>query len=148
MEAQTVIQDNEYAIKYAGFWIRVLAFIIDTLVLVIPNIIINIVFSSISMPNFGSVFIYLVSLAYYILMTKKYGATIGKKALGIQVHSYKSNELSWGQLILRETIGKIISALIFLIGYIMIAFTKKKQALHDIMAGTVVIYKINKYKQL
>ncbi|QSJ20608.1 RDD family protein [Nostoc sp. UHCC 0702] len=37
--------------------------------------------------------------------------------------------------------GKYISTMTFLIGYIMAAYTKKKQALHDILAGTLVINK-------
>ncbi|MEH2462295.1 RDD family protein [Nostoc sp.] len=40
-----------------------------------------------------------------------------------------------------QTSSKIISGLILLIGYIMAAFTEKKQALHDIIAGTLVVNK-------
>jgi hypothetical protein len=79
--------------------------------------------------------------SYFIVMTKKYGATLGKKAFGLEVRSDKSESLSWGQVILRETIGKIVSYIIIYIGFIMAGFTGRKQALHDKIAGTVVVYK-------
>lgn len=136
-----VVQQGSEQIKYAGFWIRYAAVFIDGLILIIPNIIINVVFNALSVPIFGIISSYAVLWLYYILMTKKYGSTLGKKAVGIRVRSDKSVELAWGQLILRETIGKILSTVILSIGYLMAGFTERKQALHDKIAGTVVIYK-------
>lgn len=132
-------------IKYAGFWIRWVANFIDGLVLIIPNIIAGLI---IKFVNFGAVQSVLTSISgllvswvYFILMTNKYQATLGKKAVGIKVLSDKSENLTLGQVILRETIGKLISMVILFIGYIMAGFTKRKQALHDKIASTVVVYK-------
>ena len=61
-------------------------------------------------------------------------------ALGIIVTDLNGNPISFGKANGRYW-GKIISTLILLIGYIMAAFTEKKQALHDMMAGTLVIKK-------
>lgn len=64
-------------------------------------------------------------------------ATPGKKLLGLQVTDLEGRRISF----LRATgraFGKWLSGLIFFIGYIMVAFTEKKQGLHDMLAGTVV----------
>jgi len=131
---QVVVPAPAVPIKYAGFWIRYVASVIDALVLIIPNMIISVVFDALSVPSLGTVF------TYIILWTKKYQATLGKQAVGVRVISDKSESLSWGQLILRETIGKFISAIILLVGYIMAGFTERKQALHDKIASTAVVY--------
>ncbi len=65
-------------------------------------------------------------------------ATIGKKMLGIKVTDLEGNRISFGRATGRH-FAKIVSGLICLIGYIMAGFTEKKQALHDMMAGTLVV---------
>jgi uncharacterized RDD family membrane protein YckC len=65
-------------------------------------------------------------------------ATIGKQALGIVVTDIQGKPIDFVKATIRY-FSKIISALILLIGYIMAAFTEKKQALHDIIAGTLVL---------
>lgn len=65
-------------------------------------------------------------------------ATIGKKMLGIRVTDLDGKRISFGKATGRH-FSKIASGLICLIGYIMAGFTEKKQALHDIMAGTLVV---------
>jgi uncharacterized RDD family membrane protein YckC len=61
-------------------------------------------------------------------------------ALGIVVTDLEGRRISWGRANARYW-SKFISALIFLIGYIMAGFTQKKQALHDMIAGTLVVVK-------
>ncbi|MDX9913801.1 MAG: RDD family protein [Candidatus Moranbacteria bacterium] len=138
-------------VKYAGFWIRWVAVFIDGIVVSVIAIPIMIVFYFLSGGTFsgkdsdmpvGFNFLgYIISWSYYIFMTDKYQATLGKKAMGIIVVAEDLNKLPLGKIILRETIGKIVSGIIFGIGYLMAAFTNKKRALHDIISGTVVIYK-------
>ncbi len=65
-------------------------------------------------------------------------ATIGKKMLGIRVTDLDGKRISFGKATGRH-FAKIVSGLICLIGYIMAGFTEKKQALHDMMAGTLVV---------
>jgi len=67
-------------------------------------------------------------------------ATLGKMALGIIVTDLDGNKISFGRANGRYW-GKIISALTLSIGYIMAGFTEKKQALHDMIAGCLVIKK-------
>lgn len=131
------------SVKYAGFWIRVLASIIDSLII---GVAVSILLSMLGMGpatgfnNGSSMVNTLVTIGYMIYMTYKFEATLGKKALGLKVVSADNNRLSLGQVILRETVGKIVSAIILMIGFIMVAFSDKKQGLHDKIANTLVIH--------
>jgi len=64
----------------------------------------------------------------------------GKMALGIKGTDLEENRVSFGKATGRY-FGKIISALLLLIGLVMVAFTEKKQGLHDMMAGCLVVNK-------
>lgn len=74
-----------------------------------------------------------------LLLTHWHGQTLGKKACGIRVVDESLRPLTPGQAFGR-TFGEIVSGLILCIGYIMVAFDGRKQALHDKMAGTVHVY--------
>ena len=76
---------------------------------------------------------------YFALMESSTNqATVGKMALGIKVTDLEGNRISFGRA-LGRTFAKILSGLIIFIGYIIAAFTEKKQALHDMIAGTLVV---------
>ncbi|HOW26484.1 MAG TPA: RDD family protein [Bacteroidales bacterium] len=76
---------------------------------------------------------------YYSLMeSSKYQATLGKMAVGARVTDLEGNRISFARATGRY-FGKIISGMILMIGYIMAGFTEKKQALHDMIANTLVI---------
>jgi len=82
---------------------------------------------------------YIVPWLYFALMeASAKQATLGKLALGIKVTDEAGNRVSFGRATGRF-FSKILSGMILCIGYIMIAFTKKKQGLHDILAGTLVV---------
>jgi uncharacterized RDD family membrane protein YckC len=80
-------------------------------------------------------------LYYSLLESSAWQGTLGKKALGLEVTDLDGNRISFGRATGRF-FAKIISAIILGIGYIMAGFTEKKQALHDILAGTLVIRKL------
>jgi len=83
----------------------------------------------------------IIQILYYSLMeSSKNKATLGKMVLGLEVTDMDGNRLSFTKSILRQ-LGKIISTLFFFIGYIIAGFTDKKQALHDMIAGTLVVKK-------
>jgi uncharacterized RDD family membrane protein YckC len=67
-------------------------------------------------------------------------ATLGKKAMGIKVTDLKGDRISFGRATLRY-FTKALSTSLLLIGWIMAAFTEKKQALHDILSGCLVVYR-------
>ncbi len=84
---------------------------------------------------------YAISILYYAIMeSSKAQASLGKMAVGIKVTDMDGQRISFGKGLLRS-IGKIISGMILLIGYLMAAFTDKKQALHDMIASTLVVKK-------
>ena len=143
-------QTDITTIKYAGFWIRWVASFIDGIIVsflsLIPAFIIGFVLGKILgsktiVVTVAQILAYIINFGYFITLTYKKEATWGKMALGLKVISFEKNKLSLGQVILRETIGKIISGLIFGLGYIMAGFTERKEALHDKIAKTNVIYK-------
>lgn len=78
---------------------------------------------------------------YFALMeSSSKQATLGKMALSIIVTDMNGNRLTFGRATGRY-FGKILSGLILYIGFIMAAFTEKKQALHDMIAGCLVVNK-------
>ncbi|MEA1897808.1 MAG: RDD family protein [Bacteroidota bacterium] len=152
-------------VQYAGFWLRFVAYLIDDLILGFVGFLVSlpfiggIVFSAIGIGEcadldektflgiagiIGSVFgLVVVVIAmgwlYYALMeSSKTQATLGKMALSLKVTDLDGNPISFGRATGRY-FGKIISGLILNIGYIIAGFTEKKQALHDIMAGCLVV---------
>ena len=79
-------------------------------------------------------------LYYAFMESSNYGGTVGKIAIRIYVTDLEGNRISFARASGRY-FGKIFSGLTLGIGYVMAAFTKKKQALHDIIAGTLVLRK-------
>ena len=137
--------------SYAGFWKRLAAFVIDFIITMIGSFIIGVALG-ISMiatgtddpetlEAAGDSLGILVMWAYFSVMesSTKQG-TLGKMALGIKVTDLDGNRIGFGRASGRY-FGKIISYLIIFVGFIMVAFTKKKQGLHDMMAGCLVVNK-------
>lgn len=83
----------------------------------------------------------IIQVLYFTFMeSSKMQATIGKLALGLKVTDLEGNKLDFTKALVRN-LSRIVSNLTMLIGYIIAAFTEKKQALHDIIAGTLVLKK-------
>jgi uncharacterized RDD family membrane protein YckC len=134
---------------YAGFWLRLLAWVIDSAILgalplIVALIIAPIFFTSSRAVAVLGVIFFIVPVVgttgwlYYALMeSSSYQATLGKRALGLRVTAVDGEPASFGRASARF-FGKILSS-VLLIGFLMAGFTAKKQALHDKMAGCVVI---------
>jgi uncharacterized RDD family membrane protein YckC len=89
----------------------------------------------------GIIMVYAISILYFAIMeSSKSQGSVGKMALGIKVTDMDGNRITFGKALLRS-IGKLISSMIMYIGYLMAAFTDKKQALHDMIATTLVVKK-------
>jgi uncharacterized RDD family membrane protein YckC len=147
--------------NYAGFWKRLVAYLLDQIIIsVIGFFIVVPVLAMVGLSLFSSDFepsdefiitlitayfsLIILLLAaewlYFALMESMKGATLGKMALGIIVTDLQGNRISFGRATGRY-FAKIISSLTILVGYIMAGFTQRKQALHDIIAGCLVINK-------
>jgi uncharacterized RDD family membrane protein YckC len=81
----------------------------------------------------------LIGATYYGLMESSAAqATLGKQAVGIKVTDLHGRRISFGRAVGRF-FASYLSLFIFCIGYLMVAFTQRKQGLHDMIAGTLVV---------
>jgi uncharacterized RDD family membrane protein YckC len=136
----------------AGFWMRFGAAFIDGLIINGPFVVIRLVITGGSndylqdpvgatamlllLVNLISI---IASWLYFALQeSSPHQATLGKRALGIRVTDLNGQRISFGRATGRY-FAKIISVLTCFVGYIMAGFTERKQALHDMIAGTLVI---------
>ncbi len=145
--------------QYGGFWIRFLAFIIDAVIVRIALIPIFVLFgfnfiglraihgrvgaedipwiagaaSTAALIIFGGQWLYEA-----VLTSSSWQATVGKKILGLKVTDEAGNRISFARATGRH-FAKYISVIILWIGFIMAAFTERKRALHDMIAGTLVM---------
>ena len=155
--SQTEIDSTEtyQPVHYAGFWIRVAAAIIDSLTVFavsssVRSILLGLTLNIEFYPQdrfsvtykaiilFTSVILPIFYECYFL--ASPWMGTPGMKLLRIKVIDYDGNRISFGRSFVRY-LSQILSALIFGIGYIMIAFDRRKQGLHDKLAKTLVIYR-------
>lgn len=136
---------NDY--KYAGFWIRFLAYVIDGIILSASFTILSYITGSNIGANFesihepGSIIGLALTVLYFVYFeTGEKQATIGKYIFDLKVIKQDGSKLTAKDSIIRY-VGKIISAIIIFIGYIMAGFDEQKRALHDRLANTYVIRK-------
>ena len=161
------IIENKQDVKYAGFWIRFVAYLLDYLILsaavsifILPaagalgfsialpymndhdpeNVLFALpaILSFIAYCSLISVALYWLYFAFFT--SSKHQATPGKMAVGIIVVDHNFHRISFARATGRY-FSKILSGMIMSIGYIIAAFTDRKQALHDFIAATYVIYK-------
>lgn len=140
-----------YGQPYAGFWKRFVAYIIDGILANIVVTILGYILGVGYMTRLGAVAagrstaysllsLVIVWLYFALMESSSVQATVGKMALGIKVTDLDGHRISFGKASVRHW-SKILSTIILLIGYIMAGFTARKQALHDIIAGTLVVNK-------
>lgn len=133
---------------YAGFWRRVVAAILDGLVVSIVTVPLTLALGGgddigsgsgmYSSPAASSISIVLGWLYAALMESSSKQATLGKMAMGIIVTDLAGRRIGFGKATGRH-FAKILSALILGIGFLMVAFTQRKQGLHDILAGTLVV---------
>lgn len=138
---------NEYkehpTFIYAGFFTRLVAFIIDMIVISSVEKILQ------SLIGFGtgdvagvsvvSIVHWVIVLLYFTLFTYlSNGQTLGKMVMNIKVVSLDGNRLSLSQVVSRETFGRYVQNK-FMILYVIIGFSPMKQSLMDMLCDTTVI---------
>lgn len=145
------------AVAYAGFWLRVVAFIIDGIILGIAGAVVFFpLFSSnlhaYSGDNFWEFYtsmsrplvairllgVMMTWVFYATLESSAWQATLGKKALGLKVTDLAGNRITFARASGRY-FGMLLSEFTLGIGFLMAGFTERKQALHDILAGCLVL---------
>ncbi|MFC6996006.1 RDD family protein [Rufibacter roseus] len=142
-------------VSYAGFWRRFVAAVIDSFVIGIPNWIITtfIIGGTMATTEFNpdNPFAILAAMSTSMMLTavltilyssimesSSWQATLGKRALDMKVTDENGQRISFGRA-LGRTLSKYLSTFILFIGYIMAAFSSRKQALHDKIASTLVV---------
>jgi uncharacterized RDD family membrane protein YckC len=154
-------------VAYAGFWLRVIAYLIEGILAGIVFVILLLIAFAMIGPGhlralaqgsspeefftpeviaiigmLAGTSIVMMWLYYAWMESSSYQGTLGKMALGLTVTDLEGRQISFGRATGRY-FSKIITGFIPLgIGYAMAGFTEKKQALHDIIAGCLVLRKI------
>lgn len=127
----TPTADEGHELHYASIGSRFVALILDSILL-----------SLVTFPFMHgtgrNVISFVVSTVYYTLMIGYFGQTLGKKVMGIRVITEKGEQPGYDTALIRE-LSTYISAFVLGIGYIYAFFNPKKQAWHDLIAGTYVI---------
>ena len=144
----TTIEDYMTLSKnfYAGFWTRVVAFLIDLIVVYATASLLNtlsfgLLNKQIDFPILGeeSLSYVIVIFTYFIAMTYFFSQTLGKMIMKIKVETNKGDKLSFTDVIYRELVGRLLTIFLANLPYLAIAFTNKKKGLHDYIADTVVV---------
>jgi len=148
-------QTDTATVEYAGFWARVVAYMIDMIILGLLTIPINVVglfvigttkgtqdqldavTGRIMLIAFGVCTI--VAILYFsVFESLKPQATPGKMVMRVEVTDSNGKRVSFGRALARN-LAKILSSIPFNIGFLMAAFTGRKQALHDMVTGCLVV---------
>jgi len=141
------VNEKNYALKTAGFWVRFWAFLLDGFIIsAVGGILVNPIFYLMDWSLSDSVWYAPISIitaifyySYFVLMTKFFGQTLGKMVFGLRVISLKHDQLTWSDVLFRDWIGRIINN-IFMPLYILVVILPENQGLHDYFADTTVVH--------
>lgn len=145
-------QDNINSVN-GGFFVRLAAYLIDTLIVAVALMFLRFPMWIVSIFNTNNpltnpilfqfsvwdIFLYLLSVTYFVVTTYFSGRTIGKRLMNLKVVTTTGEKLTLINTLYRETIGRYLSSLMCL-GYILIAVDNGKRGLHDILCNTKVVY--------
>lgn len=144
--------------SYGGFWARTAAWLIDTIILMVAGGVLgglvgavlggamagggsDVSAIALAAGAVGNVLSFLMNWLYSALLeSSERQATVGKMALGLIVTDQSGGRIGFGRATGRY-FAKILSGLILLIGFFMVGWTERKQGLHDMIAGTLVMKK-------
>jgi uncharacterized RDD family membrane protein YckC len=121
---------------YASFWLRFSAYLIDFLLVGVVYYFFSMISGGIT--NAKILWVVPVWLYCALMESSVKQATLGKMAVGIIVTDLDGQKITFGKATGRY-FGKFISGILLCAGYIMVAFSSKKQGLHDMMAGCLVV---------
>ncbi|MGN1168305.1 MAG: RDD family protein [Lachnospiraceae bacterium] len=155
---------NKDEVTYAGFWVRLAAYLIDSMIVFVGLLIVRLILLGVMSAakdtalggnllfqyNLKDIVLYVMEALYFILFTYYTGTTIGKRLMNLKVVRADGEEkLSLLNVIYRETVGRFLCGVICGIGYILAGIDGEKRGLHDILADTRVIYakKVKIYKK-
>lgn len=132
------VDANQLEINYAGFWQRAVATFIDVVLWVVFSL--AVAFLPIDEEFYGVMGFIIAWMYYGLLDSSSWQGTIGKKVMNIAVCDLDGNRISFLRASTRYFLH-ILSYIILFFGYLMVVFTRRKQALHDMISGCVVVKK-------
>ena len=156
MPEQTIIPPSTQTFRYASFTARAMALVIDSsivfammVVIFVPLYLVSILASLVLLPLLAllnltivpSLFLLWAGMNWVYFATMESGergATYGKRILGLRAVDEKGNKLTFGRASVRY-FAKIVSAIPMFLGFFMAIVTQRKQALHDLIAETLII---------
>jgi uncharacterized RDD family membrane protein YckC len=133
---------SQRQLRYAGFWIRVGAYLIDGILIAVVNIILAFIIGG-GLTSGGlllNAISVAIGIAYFCgLESSDKQGTFGKQAVGIKVGNANGEKISFANALGRY-FAKILSTILLFIGFIMVGWDDRKQGLHDKLADTYVFY--------
>jgi uncharacterized RDD family membrane protein YckC len=148
------MQTNTESRVYAGFFVRLMAFLTDMIIVNAALLVIRIPTWIISakVPNnifvrdlifqysVANILCYLLTVAYFVLLTYYTGATLGKKLFQLRVVSAEDRDMTFFEVVYRESIGRFLAGVIINLGYLLVLAQKEHRGVHDLLSDTCVIY--------
>ena len=148
------MQTNTKDQVYAGFFVRLTAFLVDMIIVNAALLVIRIPMWILSLNSPDNVLVrdfifqysiidivcYLLTVLYFTLLTYYTGATLGKKLFQLRVVSTEERKMTFFEVLYRESIGRFLSGVIMNLGYLLILAQKEHRGIHDLLADTSVIY--------
>ncbi len=147
---------NSYSNEnYAGFWVRLAAYAIDSVIVAIGLLVVRLAWIGIGALISGTILdenvlfhyslkdivLYIFKVMYFALLTWCTGTTIGKRLMNLRVVPADRNEkLSFVDVLYRETVGRFLCGISIWIGYIIVGIDKEKRGFHDMLCDTRVVY--------
>jgi uncharacterized RDD family membrane protein YckC len=152
--------DPSGTVVYAGFWRRFAAAIFDGVIIGVANQMVSMPFSMMVSPEqmigsngepdwvqfsgvYGLLMVISLSITFFyhtLMESSSMQGSLGKQVVGIKVTDVDGRRITFGRAALRW-VSTFLSYLSLYIGFIMAGFTERKQALHDMIAGTLVVDK-------
>ena len=157
-EDRPSLNEAEAGVRTAGFWIRLLAYFIDGIILFLAQVLLMILWAEFwtgapgttdfrpypfyfrvnsTTALFDIISLVLVAI-YYAVSVSIWSTTIGNRILGLYVLRADGSKVGPGRALARW-LAYIPSVLILGIGFVMIGISRDKRGLHDLMCGTVVV---------
>ena len=143
---------NSYSNEnYAGFWVRLAAYVRDSVIVAIGLLVVRLAWVGIGALISGTILdenvlfhyslkdivLYIFKVMYFALLTWCTGTTIGKRLMNLRVVPADRNEkLSFVDVLYRETVGRFLCGISIWIGYIIVGIDKEKRGFHDMLCDT------------
>lgn len=146
---------NNVDVTYAGFWVRLAAYLIDSVIVFFLLLVVRLAMSGVNSVLYGTalggnilfsytlkdIVLYLGEALYFILCTRYTGTTPGKRAMNLRVICVdESGELDLLTVVYRETVGRFLCGISICIGYLIIGLDSEKRGFHDMLCDTRVVY--------